>query len=78
MEVKDKIRVLGRGCVIIVEPTCEINISDKVICGENKFEIAGIERLSCVKTIGLVLRPNDIAYKTINIGDNIIINNISI
>ena len=78
MEVKDKIRVLGRGCVIIVEPTCEINISDKVICGENEFEITGIERLSFVKTIGLVLRPNDIAYKTINIGDNIIINNISI
>lgn len=78
MEVKDKIRVLGRGCVIIVEPTCEINISDKVICGEEEFEIAGIERLSFVKTIGLVLRPNDIAYKTINIGDNILINNVSI
>ena len=78
MEVKDKIRVLGRGCVVIVEPTCGINISDKVICGENKFEIAGIERLSFVKTIGLVLRPNDIACKTINIGDNIIINNISV
>jgi len=78
VEVKDKIRVLGRGCVIIVEPTCEINISDKVICGEEEFEIAGIERLSFVKTIGLVLRPNDIAYKTINIGDNILINNVSI
>ena len=78
MKVKDKIRVLGRGCVIIIEPTCEINISDKVICGENKFEIAGIERLSFVKTIGLVLHPNDTACKTINIGDNIIINNISI
>lgn len=78
MEVKDKIRVLGRGWVFIVEPTCEINIPDKVICGENKFEIAGIERLSFVKKIGLVLLPNDIACKTINIGDNIIINNISV
>jgi len=77
MEVKDKIRVLGRGWVFIIEPTCEINISDKVICGENKFEIAGIERLF-VKAIGLVLHPNDIACKTINIGDNIIINNISV
>ena len=78
MEAKDKIMVLGKGCVVIVEPTCGINISDKVICGENKFEIAGIERLSFVKAIGLVLHPNDIAYKTINIGDNIIINNISV
>ena len=73
MEVKDKIKVTGRGCVIILEPDCDITMSDKVICGEHEFTIAGIERLSFIKTVGLILRPNDIAHETINVGDNIII-----
>ena len=71
MVVKDKAKVVGRGCIIVTEPDCEINMSDKVIVGKKEFEIAGIERLSVMKTIGLVLRPNDIAQETINIGDKI-------
>lgn len=71
MEVKDKVNVVGRGCVIVVEPDCEINITDKIIFGENEFEIRGIERLSFMKNVGLVLRPNDIVYETINAGDEI-------
>ena len=71
MKVKDKVKVIGRGCVIIIEPDCEINISDKIVFDERKFEIAGIERWSHMKTIGLVLRPNDVAYETISIGDEI-------
>ncbi len=73
MEVKDKVNVVGRGCVIVVKPDCEINITDKIICGENEFEIRGIERLSAMKNknVGLVLRPNDIAYEMINVGDEI-------
>ena len=71
MEVKDKVKVTGRGCVIVVEPDCEINMTDKIVFGENEFEIRGIERLSFMKNVGLVLRPNDIAYETINIGDKI-------
>lgn len=71
MEVKDKVNVVGRGCVIVVKPDCEINITDKIIFGENEFEIRGIERLSFMKNVGLVLRPNDIVYETINAGDEI-------
>ena len=71
MEVKDKVKVLGRGCVIIVESDSEITTSDKIICNNKEFEIAGIERLSHMKTVGLILRPNDKVYETINIGDTI-------
>lgn len=71
MEVKDKVKVNGRGCVIIIEPDCEINMSDKVVFSDKEFEIAGIERLSFMKKVGLVLRPNDIAYETISIGDEV-------
>ena len=71
--VKDKVRVTGRGCVIILEPDGEINISDKVTCNGTEFGIVGIERLSFVKTVGLILRPNDVAYEKINVGDEIII-----
>lgn len=71
MEVKDKVNVLGRGCVIVVEPDCEINIENKIRFGENEFEISGIERMSFMKNVGLVLRPNDIAYEMINVGDEI-------
>lgn len=71
MEVKNKVKVLGRGCVIIVEPNCEIHLSDKIRCGENEFEIIGIEGISFMKTVGLLLRPNDIADNTISVGDEI-------
>ena len=71
MKVKDKVKVLGRGWVILVEPDCEIDISDKIICGDNEFEIAGVERLLFVKTVGLVLRPNYKVDDTINVGDEI-------
>ena len=71
MKVKDKVKVLGRGCVIVVEPDCEINFSDNVKTADEVFEIVGIERWSHLKTTGLVLRPNDKAYETINIGDEI-------
>lgn len=71
MKVIDKVKVVGRGCVIVVEPDCEINISDKIVFGDNEFEIKGIERLSFMKKTGLVLRPNDAAYEKINIGDEI-------
>lgn len=71
MKVKDKVKVTGRGCVIVVEPDFEINMTDKIVFGENEFEIRGIERLSFMKNVGLVLRPNDVAYETISIGDEI-------
>ena len=69
--VKDKVRVTGRGCVIIFEPDEEIHITDKVVCNGNEFSIAGIERLSFLKNVGLILRPNDLAQEKINIGDDI-------
>lgn len=71
MKVIDKVKVVGRGCVIVVVPDCEINISDKIVFGDNEFEIGGIERLSFMKKTGLVLRPNDVVYEKINIGDEI-------
>ena len=46
-------------------------MTDKIVFGENEFEIRGIERLSFMKNVGLVLRPNDVAYETISIGDEI-------
>ena len=42
MEVKDKVNVVGRGYVIVVKPDCEINITDKIIFGENEFEILSL------------------------------------
>lgn len=71
--VKDKVRVIGRGCVIILEPDGEINIADKVTCDGTEFCIVGIEKLSHMKTVGLTLRPNDLVQEKINIGDEIVI-----
>lgn len=71
MKVKDKVKVTGRGCVIIVEPDCEIDISDKIECNGVQFGISGIERWSHMKTTGLILRPNSDVYDAINIGDDL-------
>ena len=69
MIVEDKIRVLGRGWVIISETDEPPTISDEIEVNGKIFGIAGIERWY-TKRLGLVLRPNDEVNETISIGDN--------
>jgi hypothetical protein len=69
MIVEDKIRVLGRGWVIISETDEPPTISDEIKVNGKIFGIVGIERWY-TKRLGLVLRPNDEVNETISIGDN--------
>lgn len=71
MKVIDKVKVLGRGYVLVVIPDNKINMCDKILFDNIQFEIVGIEQLTHMKQIGLVLSPNDIVGKLINIDDNI-------
>jgi len=70
MIVEDKIRVLGRGWVIISETDEPPTISDEIEVNGKIFGIVGIERWSYIKRLGLILRPNDEVNETISIGDN--------
>jgi len=70
MIVEDKIRVLGRGWVIISETDEPPTISDEIEVNGKVFGIVGIERWY-TKRLGLVLRPNDEVNETISIGDNL-------
>ena len=69
MIVEDKIRVLGRGWVIISEPEEPPTISDEIEVNGKIFGIVGIERWY-TKRLGLILKPNDEVNETISIGDN--------
>ena len=69
MIVQDKIRVLGRGWVIISETDEPPTISDEIEVNGKIFGIVGIERWY-TKRLGLILRPNDEVNETISIGDN--------
>lgn len=72
-KVIDKVRVIGRGWVIVVEPDGEISMTDKLTCNGTEFTIAGIESVTFMKKVGLILRPNDMVDKTISVGDDIVI-----
>ena len=70
MIVQDKIRVTGRGWVIISETDEPPTISDEIEANGKIFGIVGIERWSYSKRLGLILKPNDEVNETISIGDN--------
>lgn len=71
MKVIDKVKVLGRGYILVIIPNDEINITDIILFGNIQFKICGIERLSNMKQIGLLLSPNDVVGKLIEIDDEI-------
>ena len=70
MIVEDKIRVLGRGWIILSETDEPPTISDEIEVNGKIFGIVGIERWPYSKRLGLILRPNDEVNETISIGDN--------
>lgn len=71
MKVIDKVKVLGRGYILVIIPDDEINITDTILFDNIQFKIRGIERLSNMKQIGLILSPNDVVGKLIEIDDEI-------
>ena len=71
MKVIDKVKVIGRGYVLVVIPDDVIHITDKIIHKNVHYKITGIERVSHMKHIGLVLRPNDSVGVFIKIGDEL-------
>jgi len=71
MKVIDKVKVLGRGYILIIIPDDEINITDTILFDNIQFKICGIERLNNMKQIGLVLSPNNAVGKLIKIDDEI-------
>ena len=68
--------VTGRGYVFlgIPDPGEEFHSGDTVVIrgGSDRYEISAVERLTWVKTIGIILRPNQEAAKQICIGDEIL------
>jgi len=72
MKIIDKVRVIGRGNIVIVDNIngYVLHIDDKMKVGGLTFEITGIERLSSTKKVGLILRPND-KVEEIKINDKI-------
>ena len=71
MKIIDKVKVIGRGYVFIIIPDDTINMTDTIVFNGVQFKITGIERLSFMKQVGLILNPNDTAGNIINIGDEI-------
>jgi len=71
MKIEDVVYVRGRGYVFLGEPEKDICINDKVQIDGAEFEVRGIERIKYVKSVGLILSPNNIAYVTIQPGDEI-------
>lgn len=72
MEVIDKIPIIGRGNVIVVDDIRKyhLHVNDKVRVRDLQFEIAGIEFAEHIKHGGLILRPND-RVEEIKINDKI-------
>ena len=71
MIVQDKIRVLGRGWVIISETDEPLTITDEILANGKTFGIVGIERWPYSKRLGLILRPNDESNEVISVGDDL-------
>ena len=59
MKVIDKIRIIGRGNVVVVDDIRKyhLHVNDKVRVRDLQFEIAGIEFAEYIKYGGLILRP---------------------
>lgn len=73
MEVVEKVKVLGRGNVIIVDPCnydCNFIVGDHVNIHDTEFGVSGVEIAPFTNKIGLVLYPNDKVSK-IEIGDKV-------
>ena len=71
MKVDDVVRVMGRGYVFCGEPDREVHVGLKVRKDDAVFNIIGVERLSHIKRIGLVLSPNTMAGEMIKPRDDI-------
>ena len=61
MNVIDKVRVIGRGNIVIVDNIRKyhLHMNDKVKVNGTQFEVVGIEFSEHIKSGGLILRPND-------------------
>ena len=72
MNVIDKVRVIGRGNIVVVDNIKEypLHINDKVRVRDLQFEIRGIEFSEYMRHGGLILRPND-KVEEIKINDKI-------
>lgn len=72
MEIVDKVYVIGRGNIVVVDNIreCPLHINDKVRVRDLQFEITGIEFAEHMRHGGLILRPND-KVEEIKINDKI-------
>ncbi len=72
MEVIDKVYVIGRGNIVIVDDIRDVHlhINDKVKVRDLQFEVVGVEFAEHIKQGGLILRPND-KVEEIKINDKI-------
>ena len=76
MRIKESVKVLGRGTVYICDPDPgeTLHCGDKVKKpgGKTIWEVTGVERMSHMKQIGVILRPSlklDLDLDQLNQGD---------
>ena len=72
MEVIDKVYVIGRGNIVVVDDVKKqpIHVHDKVKVRDLQFEVVGVEFSQYMKQGGLILRPNN-KVEEIKINDKI-------
>ena len=75
MKVENIVYVIGRGNIVLTkkEKDNPVHINDKLKISDNIFEITGIEHSEYIKTMGLILRPNQLVKEVVKIGDEIIL-----
>lgn len=69
IKINDIVKVLGRGYVFVGEDAMEIHVGNKLKIQDKLFNISGVERVSHMKSVGLVLSHSDEAKDLCKIGD---------
>lgn len=71
MKIIDIVHVIGRGYIFVGQPDAAIHIGDKMRYNGQEFNIYGIERGPGIKSVGLLISNSEVAYKTIQKGDEV-------
>lgn len=71
MKIIDKVRVLGRGWILVCDEAAPhvLHIDDEIVKNGTTFRIRGIEMMSHSVKLGLILSPNDSVDDTFSVGD---------
>lgn len=69
IKINEIVKVLGRGYVFVGEDAMDIHVGNKLKIQDKLFNISGVERVSHMKSVGLVISHSDEAKDLCKIGD---------